>query len=320
MAHAKRRPLQHVMEDESVKVLQRLLPKEWVIRPYHRDYGIDFIVELFNYVDEERRMAETLGEHVFLQLKSVLRTEIETVAVSGRGNVAKGALQHSQKDSVTISVIKFQIDTDELLTVETMGPGVPVLLVLVTLDQSRAFFVCLNDLIDKVIIPEEPQYADKGTKVVYVPAKNEITGDPISLTGIRFYGKRAKIYSAFSLFEYQRNELSYAAEQPSVFEPMLRHFVRVLERLDIWDADVMGLFGCYWSELQKMLARLDAEGCCPYVVAEAGRIWTGLVAVSHTFEECWREWFLPTYLAQLLSYPGSAEFIAPAEGPSGGVR
>ena len=54
MAHVERRPLQHVMEDESVKVLQGLLPKEWVIRPYHRDYGIDYVIELFNYVDRRR--------------------------------------------------------------------------------------------------------------------------------------------------------------------------------------------------------------------------------------------------------------------------
>ena len=53
-----------------------------------------------------------------------------------------------------------------------------------------------------------------------------------------------------------------------------------------------------------MLTRLNAEGCSPYIVADAGRIWTGLVAMSQTFEECWREWFLPTYLSQLLSYPG----------------
>jgi hypothetical protein len=274
-----------------------------VPRLYQRDYGIDYVVELFNYIDAKQEMAETLGEHVFVQLKSVLVTEIEPIKVYSRGNVAKGPLKHPKDDSLTIEVIKFQIDADTLLTVETMGPGVPVLLVLVTLDQSRTFFVCLNDLIDKVIIPEDPDYADKGSKVIYVPVKNEITADPISLTGIRFYGKRAKAYSAFSLFEYQRNELSYVAEQPSVFEPMLRHFVRVLERLDIWDADMMGLFAWYWSEVQKMLAMLDAQGCTPYVIVDAGRIWTGMVAMGHTFEECWREWFLPTYLAQLLSYP-----------------
>lgn len=167
----KRRPLQHVMEDDSVKIFQRLLPKEWVPRLYQRDYGIDYVVELFNYVDAEQQMAETLGEHVFVQLKSVLKTEIETVKVFGRGNVAKGPLQHSTDESLTIEVIKFQIDTDTLLTVETMGPGVPVLLVLVTLDQSRAFFVCLNDLIDKVVIPEDPTYADRGSKVISVPVK-----------------------------------------------------------------------------------------------------------------------------------------------------
>jgi hypothetical protein len=40
MAHVKRRPLQHVMEDESVKVLQRLLPKEMGDRsPRVSDWG-----------------------------------------------------------------------------------------------------------------------------------------------------------------------------------------------------------------------------------------------------------------------------------------
>jgi hypothetical protein len=291
------------MEDQSDTILKSLLPKAWVLRPYKPDYGLDYTVELFNYIDEDKKMAETLGEHVFIQLKSTLRTEIETVKVYGRGNVTKGPLQHSNQESFTIEVIKFEIDTEELLTVETMGPGVAVLLVLVTLDQSRAFYICLNDLIDKVIIPGDPQYTNRGKKTIQIPVKNEITADPVSLTGFRFYAKRAKAYSAFSLFEYQRNELGYVAGQPTVFEPMLRHFVRVLKRLDIWDADMMGLFGWYWSEIEKLMIRLDGQGCTSYNISDAGRIWTGMVAMGHTFEECWREWFLPTYLAQLLSYP-----------------
>jgi hypothetical protein len=302
-----------MMEDDSEKILKPLLPKPWVLRPYKPDYGLDYTIELFNYIDGEEKMSETLGEHVFVQLKSTLRTEIEQVKVYGRGNVAKGPVQHSKDECFTIDVIKFDMETNELLTVETMGPGMPVLLVLVTLDQSRAFYVCLNDLIDKVIIPADPQYTSKKHKTIYVPVKNEITADPISLTGIRFYGKRAKAYSAFSLFEYQRNELSYVAEQPSVFEPMLRHFIRVLERLDIWDADIMGLFGQYWADVQKMQALLGAEGCTPRVIGLATRIWTGMVAMGHTFEELWREWFLPTYLAQLLSYPEYPEAFNVAE-------
>jgi hypothetical protein len=65
MAHAKRRPLQHVMEDESAKVLQRPLPKEWVLRPYHRDYRINYIIELSNYVDEEHRRRKRWARNYF---------------------------------------------------------------------------------------------------------------------------------------------------------------------------------------------------------------------------------------------------------------
>jgi hypothetical protein len=303
MAHPKRRPFQHIMEDGSDAILRGLIPSEWVLRPYKPDYGLDFALELFDYVDEEQKMAETLGEHVFIQLKSALRTEIESVKVYGRGNVAKGVLNEQKDDFLTIDVIKFQIDTDELLTVETMGPNVPVLLVLVTMDKKRAYFVCLNDLIDKVLIPEDLNYTDKGSKVIYVPVKNEIKNDLISLAGIRFYAKRAKAYAAFALFEYQRNELGYASAAPEQFLPMLRHFVRLLERLDIWSAEMMGLFGWYWGEIEKLIALLDQEGASPRAIADTERLWTGMVAMSHTFEECWREWFLPTYLAQLLSYP-----------------
>lgn len=291
------------MEDGSDAILRSLMPAEWVLRPYKPDYGLDFALELFDYVDAEQKMAETLGEHVFIQLKSVLRTEIEPVKVYGRGNVAKDELNEQKDDFLTIDVLKFQIDTDELLTVETMGPNVPVLLVLVTMDEKRAFCVCLNDLIDKVLIPQDSNYTDKGSKLIYVPVKNEIKNDPISLVGIRFYAKRAKAYAAFALFEYQRNELEYAYDSPEQFLPMLRHFVRLLQRLDIWGAEMMGLFGWYWKQVKDLVALLDQEGASPRVIAETARIWTGMVAMSHTFEECWREWFLPTYLAQLLSYP-----------------
>jgi hypothetical protein len=303
MAHPKRRPFQHMMEEGSDAILRGLFPPAWVLRPYKPDYGLDFALELFDFVDAEQKIAQTLGEHVFIQLKSVLRTEIQSVKVFDRGNVAKGQLNEQKDDALTIEVIKFQIDTDELFTVETMGPNVPVLLVLVTMDQKRAFFVCLNDLIDKVLIPEDPSYTDTGSKVIYVPVKNEIRNDSISLTGIRFYAKRAKAYAAFTLFEYQRNELEWASTSPQHFEPMLRHFIRLLERLDIWSAEMMKLFEWYWGEVQQLVTLLDHEGPSPRTIAETGRIWTGLVGLSHTFEECWREWFLPTYLAQSLSYP-----------------
>jgi len=66
MAHKKRRPIQHIMEDESYKIIKDALPKHWVVRDFNRpDYGIDIVIELFEFVEKE--MTETLREFIFVQ-------------------------------------------------------------------------------------------------------------------------------------------------------------------------------------------------------------------------------------------------------------
>jgi hypothetical protein len=76
---------------------------------------------------------------------------------------------------------------------------------------------------------------------------------------------------------------------------------------------MVGRFGWYWSELQKMLARLDAG------VQSLGRGRRGThldrigCHVAHIREMLARV-VPPHYLAQLLSYPGFAEFSVPTEG------
>lgn len=306
MARPKRRPAQHIMEDESVRLLRTVLPKEWVIRDYRPDYGIDLVVELFKYIDSEKKMAETLGETLFLQLKSISTTSIETVRVFSRGNVAKGPLQTREDSFLDIDVIKLPVDTVELFTVETMGYGYPVLLILACLDLQRLFFVCLNDLIDKVIIPEDPEYAEKGTKSLMIPVRNDLRTEA-GETALRFYAKRSKLLSAFTLFEYQRNELDYASgSPPESIARLLEHFLRLLDRLDIWNNSVewgWGLVSWYREQLDNWKAALDQLGPAPKVLADAYRIWSGLVSLSHNYEEVCREWFMPTELSQYLSYP-----------------
>jgi hypothetical protein len=293
------------MESESAKLVRNVLPKEWVIREYKPDYGVDLSVEVFKYVDEKETVAETLGETFFVQLKSVATTEISTARVYSRGNVAKGKLSVDRTKFLDIDVIKYDIETNELFTIETMGNGVPVLLILATLDTNRPFFVCLNDLIDKVIVPEDPEYGNQVEKRIYVPVRNEITTNSVSLTALRFYAKRAKSYSAFMLFEYQRNELSYAAEwpEPAIAELIL-HFLRILDRLDIWnDCSMWDIVGDYRKQLDRWGEMYAEQGPTQYVLSDAFRLWAGLVALAHNYEELCREWFLPTNLAQFLSYP-----------------
>jgi hypothetical protein len=310
MARPKRRPIQHIMEDASFRLLRETLPEEWVIRDYRPDYGIDLAVELFKYIDNEHKVAETLGETLFLQLKSIATINIETVRVFSRGNVAKGALNEKKESYLDIDVIKFQLDTTELFTIETMGHGTPVLLVLACLNVRRLFFVCLNDLIDKVIIPEDPDYGEQGTKTLFVPIRNEL-GTLVGNTALRFYAKRSKLFAAFNVFEYQRNELHYAyGSPPEAVAALLQHFIRLLDRLDIWDNSVewgWGLVGWYREQLDNWKIALERYGPAPEVLADAARIWTGLVALSHNYEEICREWFLPTDLSQYLSYPDRPE-------------
>ena len=316
MAHKKRRVFQHIMEDQSLTLLRNVLPEEWVIRQYSPDYGIDIVVEVFKYIDENREKADALGELFFAQVKSVKSTVIKRIKVYSRGNVEKLDLRENLKEYLEIDVIKFKIDTDELLTVQSMGAGVPVLLFLVSLDLKRVFFVCLNDLIDKIIIPSDPNYTDKQNKSICIPVKNEVKNEYVNLVHLRFYAKRSKFYSAFLKFEYQNNELNYLSvglpegswegSTINFTKQQIKHFVRVLKRLDIWhDSEMWGLIEIYYKiilELESVIENPEVE-TLRILFYYKGFLWERLNSLSHVYEEICREWCLPTYLAQLLSYP-----------------
>jgi len=167
----KRRPRAHIMESESGRLIAELLPKEWLVREYRPDYGLDLVVETFARAKDDPTMYETLGEHFFIQLKSVERVEWKRKTVCGRINVEKAPLQPTANPEHTadIDVAAFQLETSELETVEAMGAALPVLLVLVDLGDRTAYHLCLNDYVEKVLEPEDPDWRSKTSKVVHVP-------------------------------------------------------------------------------------------------------------------------------------------------------
>ena len=300
----KRRVNQHLMEEKSFSIVRNLLPDAWVIHDYRPDYGIDFTIEAFEPVDGN--VSETLGEHLFVQLKSVQSLSVKSIFVSPRYNVEKRPLSQSEVGAeTTIEVIPFQIDTNDLVTVQAMGAAAPVLLVLVALDCNRVFFLCLNDLVDKVVELEDPEFRNKGTKQIMIPLRNEITNSASSLIPLRLYSKRAKFYTAFSKFTYQQHELSYAFEsfgsesQGDAFSKNLLYYIKGLRALTIWDA-------CeYWpllKQLEERLNRMEAildgrEATKLGVETEAEILWQQLSALGRNFEEVSREMFLPTSLS-----------------------
>ncbi|MDO9505878.1 DUF4365 domain-containing protein [Hydrogenophaga sp.] len=74
MPSAKKRPDQHIIDQDGQQLLREKLPKAWLLREYRPDYGLDFTVEVFKTlepIEGRRPMHETLGEHFFVQLKSI---------------------------------------------------------------------------------------------------------------------------------------------------------------------------------------------------------------------------------------------------------
>jgi hypothetical protein len=248
MTYTKRRVVQHVMEDRSMRIIHDLLPDHWVIRSYKPDYGIDLTIELFEFVDAEQREAATLGETLFIQVKSTEVVDATVLKVYGRRNVEKGPLRENRSVSTEIHAARMRLETSELLTVQAIGPAIPVLLFLVELSTRRIYFVCLNDLIEKVLIPGDPEYAGKKSKVLYIPLGNRISDDPHSVRPLETYAKRPKLYAAFEKFAYQKHELDYLLssyndawsdesrqEAASVLTELIQHFLIVIQRYDFWE-------------------------------------------------------------------------------------
>src|SRR5689334_7860050 len=236
MTTAKKRSEQHLIDQEGEKLLRSKLPRHWIMREYRPDYGLDFAIEVFKPrgAPTGRTSAyETLGEHLFVQLKSVAEPVVKPLTLFNRGNVEKGPEHLDQTDKVAeIDTYRFELETSELITVERMGIGVPVLLIIADLKAQRCSFVCLNDYIDKILRPRHGNYNSKKSRRIHVPSRNEIGTGP-GLVALRWYAKRAKLLAAFQRFTYQYAEMEWA--QNGDWRGLANIFANKIFTYDFWD-------------------------------------------------------------------------------------
>lgn len=219
--HGKRRPNSHIIGEDAVRILERLFPKEWVIREYTPDYGIDLNIELFEKIEEKCYI--TKGEHVFFQVK-------------GKESLNRKSLRMNSEngdDYFCMEVVSLSVDTELLSMVEKMGNAVPVLLVVVDTTKEEAYFVCLNDYIEKIIVRENPQYFSRKTITINIPIHNCVN-DSSGIKLIEWYGKRAKLYAFFNKINCQSRDLSYCLKKDYI--KLTEQFVKELGRLDVWSA------------------------------------------------------------------------------------
>jgi len=323
MAKKKQRVLQHIMEDESYQIIKNLLPKEHVVREFNRpDYGIDIVIELFDKIDD--KTSETLGEFIYAQVKSVQSLEVKREKVFSVANVAKGSWKEDRSKYAEIDVVKYSFDTNSLYTISTLGSSVSVLLFLVDIQSKDAYFICLNDYIDKIILPQNREYSNQETVTIKIPVLNSLKNGSISNSALNFYGKRAKLLAAFSKFFYQKNEIGHLLEfqdfpiitfrdkiendKNKVDEEIVSqilYFIEQIEDLDIWEYNEWQPLPMAKIEILALKDYLNDKPEFQFGIAREKIIvcWHRLTNLSSMYEELCREWFLPKMMSLLMSYP-----------------
>jgi hypothetical protein len=322
MTDGKKRSEQHLIDQDGIRLLQSKLPRHWILREYRPDYGLDFTIETFKAgiaaTPEARPTYETLGEHVFVQLKSVAAPEVHPFAIYSRGNVEKAPERLDRSDKVAeIETYRFQLEMSELVTVERMGIGVPVLLVIADLERQRCSFVCLNDYIDKILVPRHDDYHAAGSRTIHVPLWTEI-GSDVGMVAMRWYAKRAKLLAAFQRFTYQYSELQWHEHED--WRGLATYFGKRIIDYDFWDdAEMCAPIPYHAAGLRRFLEtgqpdyfKVPAEvpeGADPEFFGDHFRkldvfeLWRLLALLPKTYEDVWREWFLPTGIGHLSSAP-----------------
>lgn len=306
--------------DAGESLVRDRLPPHWVVRSIRPDFGLDLHVEVFDLLSDKSGFAETRGEHFYIQVKSKKRVTPFALTVRDRLNVAKYALDPTSGDEYEIDVVRCSIDTSELLTIEAMGASVPVLLCLADMATGRVHYVCLNDYISKVLLPVNPDFALQKKVTIYIPAWNVLDPDDDAFFQVRFLARRAKLYAAFTQFEYQLHELGRTAATlgaiqvessgvervGSEFATMARFMFERNLRLDIFqgagDAEWAPLtdirkFFEYMLECLRDTDSLTAANEASRFVANAERCLASAVNLGRMYEEVVREWRLPTVLA-----------------------
>jgi hypothetical protein len=304
MAKAKQRPESHLIDQEGERLLRSKLPKHWVMREYRPDYGIDFTVEVFKSVENT---FETLGEHFFIQLKSIATPKVKKLKIFGRQNVERSYEDLNLADKIAdIEVYSFSLETSELVTVERMGIAVPMLLVIADLATQRCFFVCLNDYIDKILIPRHKNYSVKKTRTIDIPLYNEI-GTSYGLVALRWYAKRPKYIAAFQRFTYQYSQLQLEERD---WRGLAEVFAAKIANYDFWNDTPIKLIEENGLRLQHfiktgqpgLLNKLATKRFPEFERLEVLDFWRHLSLLPNIYEDILREYFLPTALGCALPY------------------
>lgn len=299
----KKRTDAQITGDEAVKyICNYCIPKEWVVRELSPDYGIDLDIELF---EKDESICWTLGEHVFVQAKGTYSP-----------NYGEAKFNNHRCQS-----IKFSLEVSELELIEKMGSAFSVLLILVDLHNNRAFHICLNDYIAKVLPLQNPHYRKQKVVTIYLPVENELGSDCRDV--FAWYGKKIKIYSMLTEMLCDIDNFAYMSNEKLI--EYGRNFVSKYKNYDIWRTQLLwpGLVGIkekmqemsdndmvlsHQYQFIKLVAETENLNNAEILEDLSDEPINAMIAVKKSsinalgeeirtingmFQECCREWFMP---------------------------
>jgi hypothetical protein len=312
----------HIIDNDANVIIHEIIPNYWTIREYRPDYGIDLAIEIFEKQLNDKFM--TLGEHIFIQVKGIKNAILKSLKIKARYNVEKG-IKHYKGD-VSITVLSYQLETSEIYTIQRMSNVVPVMLFVVDISAKDIYYININDYIDKIIIPEDPDYIKKKSKVIHIPIENKLSLDNPDFGPLRFYAKRPKFYAFFNKISYQYNELSnlipysfiggvdwfHEGEYDSIINKV-NHFIRILKTFDVWGESCLWGLLAYYEEKVNAIFNGDIEPLFPSEnqcdqdgedeknwnkLAGILIIWEKMNKLYPVYEEHCREFWLPTWICR----------------------
>jgi Domain of unknown function (DUF4365) len=199
-----KRPDQHIIDERAQRLLGRLLPAEWIVRPLPKDYGVDFEIEI---VDQH----VVSGNRVWVQLK-------------GRASVLKQrelSEPHPFWPDRPAPQRYVSYSTPTRLLDYALRCGFPMLLSVADLQAESIFWLPLRDEIETNFDHRRPAWRDQGTATLRIPIENSLSHDAEQdWPGLRHYALEPTRQVAFGVMHAIHHQLRYAVN----FSPFLQVF------------------------------------------------------------------------------------------------
>lgn len=208
-----------IMEMQSENLFRRILPDNYLLRKYPMDFGIDFDLELF---EREGKYFVTQGEHILIQLKTSKRLKHKKIK----------PIDFRHEDEY-IDVIVFRIELSFIKLVERMGDALPVLLVLVDLENNEIYYLCINDYIHYTMQKINENIDNKKSINLYIPVSNKLNFEQSGIFPIQFYGKRSKLISFCNRIQIIAKDFEYCSNIKEI-QNLIVKTVNWCLSLDIW--------------------------------------------------------------------------------------